>query len=326
MAYPELVLQVGVYDTMNDPQIKIGIDVSKASLELSSFDKGKDSVANTPAGIRSLLRRIQKLPQLPVLCCEATGGYEKLVVNLCHEVEVPIAVVNARQVRDFAKSKGILAKTDLIDANVLSMFAEQNTLRLKTKTEPWRQSLQALLTRREDLKDLITQERNRLETLQDPFVRKQIEANLRMFKKQNQHILKTIEALVSSTETLQKLCSRMMQVKGIGLLVATSLIAFLPEIGQISDKQVAALAGLAPYNQDSGTWKGQRHVSGGRSKVRTALYMPAICAAHNNPVLKEFYDGMILRGKPAKVALTAVMRKMVCLANRIASDPEFIPS
>lgn len=311
---------------MKEPQTLIGIDVSKASLEISSFDKGKNSVANTPAGIRSLLRRIHKHPSLPVLCCEATGGYEAQLVNFCHDAEIPIAVVNARQVRDFAKSKGILAKTDLIDANVLEKFAKQNTLRLKAKTEPWRQSLQALLTRRNDLKHLITQERNRLETLQDPFIRKQIEANLRSFKKQNQQVLKEIEQLVNTTEILQDLCSRMMGVKGIGLLVATSLIAFLPEIGLISDKQITALAGLAPYNQDSGNWKGQRHVSGGRSKVRRALYMPAICAAHTNPILMEYYQGMIQRGKPAKVALTAVMRKMVCLANRIAADPDFIPA
>lgn len=311
---------------MNPSEIQIGIDVSKASLELSPFDAGKTSVANTPSGIRRFLQRIQKLPDVPVLCCEATGGYEKTLVHLCHQANIPIAVVNARQVRDFAKSKHILAKTDQIDAAVLAKFAEQNTLRLTRNLETWREALQALLTRRNDLKLLISQEQNRLETLQDPFIRKQIQATLRMFKKQNQRLLEEIERLVNDHAELQTLCSRMMAVKGMGLLVATSLIAFLPEIGRISDKQITALAGLAPYNRDSGTFKGQRHISAGRSKVRQALYMPAVAAVRCNPILKEYYQGMVQRGKPGKVAITAVMRKILCLANKIASDPEFIPA
>ncbi|WFB37055.1 IS110 family transposase [Kiritimatiellota bacterium B12222] len=311
---------------MNGIQIIIGIDVSKASLQISTFDKGKALIPNTAAGIRSLINRTEKLKSSFIFCCEATGGYERLFVDHCHTYDIPVAVLNARQVRDFARSKNILAKTDAIDAEVIRMFAENNDLRLYPKPESWRLSLQALLTRRDELKDMITQERNRLETLQDPLIRKMIKAHLRSLASQDKRLIIELKDLVSSHESLRVFCDRLISVKDIGLLSALSLFAYLPELGQITDNQAAALAGLAPWCQDSGNWKGERHISGGRSKVRRALYMPAINASTSNPILKEYYQKMIRRGKPAKVALTAVMRKMVCLANKVASDPDFIPA
>ena len=326
LAGPELGLQVGVNDTMNQTHIKIGIDVSKASLEISSFDKGKSSVPNSRIGIRRLFDRMKKLQQPVVICCEATGGYEQLLVELCHEQDIPISVVNGKCVRHFALSKNILAKTDALDAAVLKMFAEDNELRLTPKPTAWMRHLEALLNRRADLNDMITQENNRLENLRDPAISKMIRAHIRSMETQEKRILKEIRELVRSQKELRDFCAKMMSVKGIGLIAATSLFAYLPELGRITDGEAAALAGLAPWCQQSGTWKGERHISGGRSKIRKTLYMPAISASCSNPILKAYYQGMIQRGKPAKVALTAVMRKLVCLANRIATDPEFMPA
>lgn len=303
----------------------IGIDVSKASLEVSPFDKGQPSVPNTLAGIRVLLGRLQKKNDSFMICCEATGGYERLLVEACHASDIPIAVVNARQVRDFAKSKGILAKTDAIDAKVLADYATQNPPRLTPKLECWRKKAKAIHVRLDEVKRMLTQERNRLDTLGDPMVIGMIKRHIRNLEGQVSALNTQLAKLVKTEAAFRDLCDRLMAVKGIGIITATALIAFLPEIGRVGDSQLVALAGLAPFCQDSGTWKGQRHISGGRSLLRSTLYMPAISASRTNPILKDFYDGLIKRGKPAKVALTAVMRKMVCLANRMASDPTFSP-
>jgi transposase len=311
---------------MNAYEVQVGIDVSKATLEISPFDKGKTSVPNTSAGIKNLISRLQKLPKSFMLCCEATGGYEGLLVQCCHAQDIPVAVVNARQVRDFAKSKGILAKTDAIDAQVIAAFALQNQPRLTIKTEPWRKTLKALHVRRDEVKKMMGQERTRLDTLADPFIAKCIKQHLCGLEQQLKALDAQIKNIAKSEPECKAVCEKLMKVKGFGLIVATGFLAFLPEIGHVTDKQLVALAGLAPFCQDSGKWKGQRHVSGGREQIRTTLYMPAITASRFNPTLKEFYQRLVQRGKPSKVALTAVMRKMVCLANRIVSDPTFVLS
>lgn len=307
-------------------EVYIGVDVSKESLEVSSFDQGRSTLPNTPRGIRSLLSRVQKLELVPLICCEATGGYEKRLVSLCHELNVPVAVVNARQVRDYAKSKGILAKTDAIDAAVLAGYAQQNHPRLTQKPEPWRLRLKALHQRRESLKEMILQEGNRLEHPEDAFTVAQTRKHIRFLKRQITDVDAEILKLVQEEEEATSFCERFMSVNGVGIIVASSFVAFLPEMGRVTDNELVALVGLAPHCQESGNWKGQRHISGGRSPIRKILYMPALNATSTNPILKDFYDRLVTKGKPKKVAITAVMRKMVCLANRIASDPEFMPA
>lgn len=311
---------------MHTSEIHIGVDISKHTLELSPFDKGKPSVPNTRAGVRSLIKRIQKFDLKPILCCEATGGYEKLLVSACHDQDIPIAVVNARQVRDYAKSKGILAKTDAIDAAVLAGYAQQNQPRFTPKSEPWRIKLKALHKRREELKRMMTQERNRLENLEDAWVAAAIRKHLRSLNTQVKNVDDALRELVKDEPELREFCDRFMKVKGIGMIAASAFVAYLPEMGRVTDNELVALAGLAPHCQDSGNWKGQRHISGGRAAIRNILYMPALNAKSSNPVFKEFYDRLTAKGKPPKVALTAVMRKMICLGNRIASDPEFMPA
>lgn len=311
---------------MNPYEIQVGIDVSKATLELSPFDSGKTSIPNTSAGLRSLVMRLQKLSKSVLVCCEATGGYERLLLDTCHNADIPIAVVNARQVRDFAKGKGILAKTDAIDAKVISDYARENKPRLTPKLEPWRMSLKALHIRRDELKNFMGQERNRLAMIHDPFITKCIRQHLRNLEKQLQSIDKQIQQIAQTEPVCKEQCEKLMQVKGFGLIVATGFLAFLPEIGRVTNNQLVALAGLAPFCKDSGKKKGERHVYGGRERIRNTLYMPAITTSRFNPVMNEFYQGLIKRGKPSKVALTAVMRKMVCLANRIIADPSFVPA
>lgn len=306
--------------------LQVGIDVSKASLELTSFDRGSSSVPNTQAGISRLIRRITVIEGAVRICCEATGGYERALVKACHDAGVPISVVNARQVRNFARSRNLLAKTDAIDAKVIAWFAEQHQPRLTPRPSEWRLKLQALLNRRDELTDMINQERNRLDTLEDPQLRKMIQTHVRTMSAQRDRLFHQMKELALKHADVAEFCQKMSEVKGVGLLTAISLYAYMPELGKISDKEAAALAGLAPWCQDSGTWRGLRKISGGRSKVRKALYMPAIAASRSNPILKEYYQGLIGRGKPSKVALTAVMRKLICLANKVATDPSFMPA
>lgn len=311
---------------MSTFEVYIGVDVSKATLELSVFDTRKSSVPNTVAGIRSLLMRVEKLGTNTLICCEATGGYEKQLVAACHECDFPVAVVNARQVRDFAKSKGILAKTDAIDAAVIAAYAEQNSPRETPPPTPWQQSLKAFHQRREELKRMILQEENRLENLSDRWISASIRSHIRSLEKQIKQLEKRIEELVQAEPDLKRFCERFMKVKGVGLMVSSGCAAYLPEMGRVTDNQLVALAGLAPHCQDSGSWRGQRHISGGRAGIRRLLYMPAVNATGSNPIFRDFYRRLKAQGKPSKVAITAVMRKLVCLANRIASDPDFTPA
>jgi len=311
---------------MLNEYVYIGIDVAKATLELSPFGKGKTSIENTRAGIASLLRRAQKADTPVMLCCEATGGYEKLLIRMALEQDVPIALLNAKAVRDFAKSKGILAKTDRIDALVIKGFAQQNSPRLIESPTQWQEELKALVSRREALILMREAERNRLDPIPEKSVVKSIRRLQKHLDKEVKSIEEAVEELIANHPALKKIMKRLQQVKSIGPKTAQTLIAVLPELGKATDKQIVALAGLAPYTNESGTYRGLRRIQGGRAQARRVLYMAALVAIVHNPILKEFYWRLKERGKPSKVALTAVMRKLVVLANRIMSDPDFIPA
>jgi len=311
---------------MLNEYVYIGIDVAKATLELSPFGKGKTSIENTRASIASLLRRVQKANTPVMLCCEATGGYEKLLIRMALEQDIPMALLNAKAVRDFAKSKGILAKTDRIDALVIKGFAEQNTpIRLESPPQ-WRDELKALVTRRETLISMREAERNRLDPKPEKVIVKSIGRMEKQLDKEVKCMEEAVSELITSHPALKAIMQRLQQVKSIGPNTAQTLIAVLPELGKVTDKQIVALAGLAPYNDDSGAHRGIRRIQGGRVQARRVLYMAALVASVHNPILRAFYWRLKERGKPSKVALTAVMRKLVILANRIASDPDFIPA
>lgn len=311
---------------MSDEPVYIGIDVSKEALELSAFDRGASSVTNRSAGIRSLFRRIEKLATPVVLCCEATGGYERLLMGEALKREIPAVLLNPKRVRDFARSKGILAKTDRIDAAVIAEFARQYQVKPAPAPPAWQPELQQLISRRESLLELRTMERNRLDPAPEASVTKSIRRTLGFLDKEIKRIEAQIEALINRHHELQDSLLRLQAVPSIGSITAQTLLASMPELGTLSDKQVTSLAGLAPFNADSGTMRGYRRIKGGRTQARRVLYMAAVSAIQHNPILKEFYARLKTNGKPSKVALTAVMRKILILSNRIMADPDFVPA
>ena len=311
--------------TVEMKRVYVGIDVSKASLQVDPVDGKATNVPNTPRGVRSLLRRFQTSKDW-VLCCEATGGYEKLLAVEALAADIAITVLNPKQVRDFARSKGILAKTDKIDAAVLTRFGEQNHPEPKHPAPEWMSRLRSLLTRRDELVGIAQQEKNRLDPKPPAGITRQIRAHVRALDRYIAAIEAEVKSMMEDQEQLTENFTRLTQVKSLGPNSALYLIAFVPELGRITDKQAAALVGVAPYNNDSGTFRGRRTTQGGRPRVRRVLYMAALTAKQHNPILKEFYNRLIRNGKPPKVALTAVMRKLVVLANRIAADPTFNPA
>lgn len=308
---------------MNSMAIHVGIDVSKAMLDLDPFD-GKDArVKNTTAGINKLIRRIQAYSAEVIICCESSGGYEKPLLAILVAHGIGVSCVNARWVRDFARSRGILAKTDAIDAQVLSIFGATNKPRLLSPTPDWQLKIKGLLIRRDELLCMQKQERSRLEPHPDAEIRQLINRHIRILKNHITSIEGKLKKIISEENELSYKFKRLCSVKSIGLVSALSLLAFMPELGMVSDNQATALAGLAPFNRDSGTMKGKRMIQGGRSRVRTPLYMAAVCASKSNPVLRDVYERLRYNGKPAKVAITALMRKLVVLANRLMADPLF---
>lgn len=304
----------------------IGVDVAKLTLEISPFDRGHVSLPNTRAGIRALLRRSKRINVQPIVCCEATGGYEKLLVNLALAEPVPVVLVNPKQVRDYARSRGIMAKTDRIDARVIAEFAQQNQPPCLKPKAAWTDALQDLVQRRECLVAQALQERNRLDPKPGAEILSSIRRHLKYLQNEITRIETKIEMLISQHPELKSASERLQQVKAIGPVTALTLLASIPELGTLNDKQVTALVGLAPFNHDSGNHCGRRSIRGGRSQTRRALYMAAVTARTHNPILRTFYKRLTDKGKPPKVALTAVMRKLITLANRIMADPQFTPA
>lgn len=310
---------------MSNSKVYIGVDVAKASLEIDAFDHRRTDLPNTTQGIRSLIKRLQAHGEVMV-CCEATGGYETLLVSELLNAKIAVAVVNPKQVRDFARSKGILAKTDKMDAKVLSDFGEQNHPTPVRPQPDWIHQLRGLLIRRDELMTMRKKEKSRLDPKPSAEVGRLLRAHLRVLDRYIAAIDDRLKQMIHTHEDLSRQVSRMTQVKSLGRASALNLIAFVPELGQVTDNEASALVGVAPYNRDSGKMKGRRTIQGGRARVRKVLYMAAVSASRSNPILSNFYTRLINKGKPPKVALTAVMRKLVVLANRLSADPCFQPS
>lgn len=310
---------------MSEPVVHVGIDVSKHTLVIDPFDGKKSTLPNTSRAIQELIERIENHPQPITICCEATGGYERLLVAALIAARIAVAVINPKRVRDFARSQGILAKTDGIDAAVISAFGRQNQPRTHGPVKAAVAQLQPLLVRRDELLEMIQQEQSRLDPPPPKPVATMIRSHLRSLQLQLKRVEKTLQEIAGSDPELRLALARLCRVKSIGTISALYLLGLVPELGSISDNQAAALTGLAPFNNDSGMMRGKRSTWGGRARVRRVLYMCAVCASHANPVLRDFYQRLLARGKPPKVALTAVMRKLVVLANRIMADPSFQP-
>lgn len=298
---------------MTSAQVFVGIDVSKAQLDLAFRPEGTFSAPNDEAGCAQVLARLRAtLPTLVVL--EATGGLEIPITGILAAAGVPVVVVNPRQVRDFAKATGRLAKTDALDAQTLAHFAEVLRPEPRPLPDEQTQALAALLARRRQLVEMLTAEKNRLGSARTP-VRKSLRTHIAWLERELRHTDRDLAHAIRESPMWREQDDRLRSVPGIGPVVTSTLLANLPELGTLTGKQIAALVGVAPLNRDSGTWRGKRTVWGGRAQVRAVLYMAALVATRFNPVIRAFYQRLCAAGKAKKVALTACMRKLLIILN-----------
>lgn len=302
---------------MNSAAIFAGIDVAKAELVMALHPSGStQTFPNTEAGIRALVKELQKVkPTLIVL--EATGGYETAVVAALAAAGLPAVVVNPRQIRDFAKATGQLAKNDRIDAHTLALFAARVQPKIRPLPDSDLQLLQALLTRRRQLIEMLTAERNRLAMSPVP-VRRGIAQHIRWLEQRLAEVNHDLDQAIHSSPIWRAKEDLLKSAPGVGPVLSRTLLADLPELGTLNRKQIAALVGVAPLACDSGKYRGRRIVWGGRAPVRAALYMSTLAATQYNPVIHSFYHRLLAAGKPKKVAMIACMRKLLTILNAMA--------
>jgi transposase len=297
----------------------VGIDVAKDSMEVTAHE-GKEhwNFTNDEAGIAKLITRMKKLsPSLIVL--EATGGYEFTIAAELSSVGFPVAVVNPRHIRDFARSVGILAKTDILDAKVIARYAAtvQPTPRALPAKETKR--LGSIMMRRRQIVAMRTAEKNRLHQA-DPAVKERIKVHITWLEQELSDLNKELKQMIESNPEWKEKSEIIQSVPGVGPNLAITILSDFPELGRLNRKQTAALSGVAPFNRDSGTMRGKRCIWGGRGVVRTAAYMSTISAIRFNPLLKPFYTRLIEAGKLRKVAMVACMRKLLCILNAMLKN------
>jgi transposase len=301
-------------------QVYVGIDVAKAHLDIHVRPAGEAfTVARDGEGVASLVDRLKALsPALIVL--EATGGFEAIVAATLGGAGLPLAVINPRQIRDFARSMGQLAKTDALDAKVIALFAERVRPEPRPLADEQTRALSELVARRRQLVEMMTAERNRRPHLSSKRLLKALDRHLAMLQKDLSEIEREIDTTIRGMPIWREREELMTSVPGVGPTLARTILADVPEIGTLDRKRIAALIGVAPLNWDSGTYRGRRTTWGGRSKVRAVLYMAALVASRHNPTLKSFYQRLVQAGKAKKLALVAVMRKLITILNAIVRD------
>lgn len=295
----------------------VGIDVSKDRLDV--FESRNDRAShcrNDEKGWSALATRfVESKPDLIVM--EASGGYERHVTAELVAAGLTVAVVNPRQVRDFAKAAGKLAKTDAVDAKMLALFGEKMSPRTTLPKTETQQLFASMVERRRQIVEMIVAEKNRLQQAPTP-LRPHIQAHLNWLEQEQERQDEELKKHIDDEKNgLKPTVALLRSIKGIGPVLAATLMAELPELGTVNKRQIASLAGLAPFNRDSGQKRGQRSITGGRGKVRKVLYMAAIVAIRHNGLLKAFYERLLERGKAKKAALTAVMRKLLVIANAV---------
>jgi transposase len=282
-------------------------------------------VANEAAGVGSLVERLQAM-KVELVVMEATGGYETQAASAIAGAGLKLAVVNPRQVRDFAKATGRLAKSDRIDAHVIAAFGQAIEPQITHLPDEQARELQGLLVRRSQLLGMRVQESNRLALMQGA-MRKQIKSHIAWLDRAIDEVNTDLTARLRSSPAWREKDELLRSLKGIGPITSGTLMTSLPELGQLNRRAIAALVGVAPFNRDSGAFRGRRMIWGGRAHVRQVLYMAAIAAVRSNPVIKPFYERLIARGKPHKVAMVACMRKMLTILNAMMrSNTPWTPS
>lgn len=299
----------------------VGLDVAKLSLELHLAGQSH-ALSNDAKGHAQLLKLLCPHPEAHVIC-EATGGYEQPVVRVCQAAGLPVSIIEAGRVRFFARAQGQRAKTDPIDAAVLSAYGQTFQPKATPAASPQQQQLAELTQRRRQLIQLQTIERNHAEQYRDPFRLRQSRQLCKLLEKQIAQCDEAIAQMIAGDTELSHKAQRLQAIPGVGPVVASTLLAELPELGTLNRQTAAALAGVAPYNRDSGGQKGARRINGGRSVVRCALYMATLSAVRHDRILKAFYLRLLEAGKKPLVAMTACMRKLVILMNRLLKNDNF---
>jgi transposase len=300
--------------------IYMGIDVSKDRLDVAVLRGGCESVDNNQEGIAKLVQELLELePELIVV--EATGGYQRSVVDALFHAGLSVAVVNPARVRQFARACGLLAKTDKLDAQVLAVFGQRvQPKRYEGKSEAEKQ-LSALLVRRKQLEEMLKAEQNRLRTI-SPSLRGSLERIIAILKEEKKRLEQQIQQFLNEQKAWQEQREILNSAPGVGMVTTATLLADLPELGRLDRKKIAALVGVAPMNYDSGRKRGYRKTKGGRSDVRSVLYMSTLVATRYNPLIRAQYQHLQKRGKLKKVALTACMRKFLTILNAMVRDQQ----
>ena len=297
----------------------VGIDISKATLDVHLRPLGKTfQVANKETAISGLIEELQTY-SLNLIVLEATGGLETELLIQLQAAQLPVALINPRQGRDFAKAAGKLAKTDAIDAQVLAHFGEALKPQVVAMESESVRQLKELISRRRQVVEIQTAEKNRRDRSRGKALT-DIEQHLEYLEQSLKKLNQEIEELTQSNQAWIEKVNLLKTIPGIGQVISTTLVSYLPELGQLTAKQISRLVGVAPINHDSGQHKGKRMINGGRAPVRASLYMGAVVAIRHNPIIKDFYERLLSRGKPKKLAITACVRKMLVILNAMVRD------
>ena len=311
---------------MATERVHIGADVSKNTLDVFIPNGKTLRVRNAPAAVRRMVLGISAREPSAVFCCESTGGHEKTLLDVCREEGRPVCLMNAQQVRCYAGHLGTLEKTDRIDARMISMAADDKRPAPLVHPTGRQRKLKELWT----LRTALVRERDRVRSQLEHLGEKETVAAVRKvvaaIDRQLSSLEKRCRGLVKEDKDSAAFLGRVQLVKGVGPVTALALAALLPELLVLDDKRLAKLAGLAPIAEQSGTMDGPRHIQKGRGLVRRALYFAAVTASRHNRILSAFYERLVKAGKAKKVALVAVMRKLLCLLRRIAQNPDFVPA
>ena len=313
-AWPARISEAGVIYHVKEQLVYLGVDVSKAYLD-AAIGKEKRRLPNDAKGHVQLINWIKQIGDRIQVICEPSGGYERMLIRALVRAQVEVSLVQANRVRQFARASGILAKTDSIDTEVLCAFGDAMRPPTLSASNLEQEHLRELESQRRHLTHLLVMEQNRAARMSDPCVRRLNRSLINQIKKQIDRLDLLIQEHIKASSELSTKAQKLTAISGVGARTAALLLAQMPELGQLNRRQVAALVGVAPFNRDSGKLRGKRAIYGGRRFVRHGLYMAALVAARHNPILRSFYQRLRSDGKPAKLALTATMRKLLIVLN-----------
>ena len=293
-----------------------GIDISKENLDVAILPTGETNrYTNDEGGIEELVSSLKQLP-LQGVVLEPTGGYEAQVAAALSSEALPVSIVNARQIRDYARATGKLAKTDCIDALIMAEFAERVKPPLRPLQSEETEEFKAIINRQRQLKDMITAELNR-KTIAPKPLKVNIQAHIDWMKQELNDLDKDLKQRIEASPVWKVKDNLLQSIPGVGIVLSTTILGHLPELGNLNRRQIAALVGVAPFNRDSGYMRGKRSIWGGRASVRNILYMATLVSTRYNPVIKQFYNRLVERGKAKKVAIVACMRRLLTIMNAI---------